>query len=134
MSDNVKKADIDKSQVPPHAPETRDEIVQEHRQRRVEEPAAASMATDAESGGSGERKEPLVPPARTSPATTSMVAEDQTETRETRAGPGDAGGQHSPRMVPQSPDKPRAGRNAFFSMVVIGLGVLVLMVVIGLLM
>jgi hypothetical protein len=90
-------AEIDPAQEA-RAPMTREEIVQMHRRRRKEEPAAAAIEPDAEAGNPTGRYagQPVerdgdgnpVDPARRDPA-------------DLRAGPGDAGAQRKPRVLPE---------------------------------
>ena len=85
-------------------PMTRDQLVQENRERRVDEPAAAPQETDSESGSAA-----AVPlSARTEPVRTHAVNAADNNERDVRAGPGDAGAAdtptRSPERVPDSRD------------------------------
>lgn len=82
---------------PATAPKTRDQLVQENRARRIDEPAAAPQETDSESGS------PAAVPlsARTEPAKTYMVNAAEDGPRDVRAGPGDAGAADTPTASPE---------------------------------
>jgi hypothetical protein len=90
---------------PADAPKNRDQLVQEHRQRSVDEPAAAPRETDAEAAGeSGETEDRPIP--RKEPVKTYAVNTGEA-TREVKAGPGDAGSAESPRTTPEPARVPR---------------------------
>jgi hypothetical protein len=87
---------------PKMPPETREQLVQDNRARREQEPAAAPQETDSESGASAQapmgRIEPLrgtVPAPETGgEARKRPVGRDPADVR---AGPGDAGSQRTPK-------------------------------------
>ncbi len=131
---------------------TRDAIIHEHPRRRREEPAAASMTTDAETGDpdppekARSRETPTAeapeepgrsegPVPRTEPAKTYLVSPGES-TRETvprsehdvRAGPGDAGGTHSPDVTPEPAKSPRTRGGQSLMWIGLGLAVLILLV------
>lgn len=97
---------------PDIAPQGRGEAMQAHSQRRKGEPAAAPLETDAESGGASalagmtagqapdDPAKPLLNEKRRSDAATAR--------HQVRAGPGDAGAQDAPEVLPKTPHTPKA--------------------------
>ncbi|HEY9040523.1 MAG TPA: hypothetical protein VIN05_16460 [Roseovarius sp.] len=83
-----------------------------NRERREEEPAAAPMETDAESGGASATSDMPAGKTPDDPAKPYLDAERRrTETadpHDVRAGPGDAGAQHAPEVLPKTPHRPKA--------------------------
>jgi hypothetical protein len=107
----------DIGKAPVTAPKNRDQLVQENRARRIEEPAAAPQETDSESGTPG--TEP--PSPRTEPARTHAVNVAGTEKRDVRAGPGDAGAADTPTRSPERmPGSRDNWRRALVILVAIG--------------
>lgn len=84
-------------EAPTTHPKTRDQLVQENRARREDEPAAAPQDTDSETGTPGAI--PVAP--RTEPARTHMVNAPESGKRDVRAGPGDAGASDRPTRPTQ---------------------------------
>jgi hypothetical protein len=115
---------------PADAPKNRDQLVQEHRQREVDEPAAAPRETDAEAGGNPDRTE-KEPVPRKEPAKTHVVNTGETK-REVRAGPGDAGAAESPRTTPRPARDPGSSGSRALIIVGLVLAVLLLIVLVGL--
>lgn len=110
-------------------PKTREELVQQNRARRQDEPAAAPQETDSETGT------PAAVPlnARTEPIQSTVVeagAPDRnTDPDDVRAGPGDAGAADRPDRAPvASPGRKDTWTRAFGILAV----VLVVAVLIGL--
>ncbi|PVA10043.1 hypothetical protein DC366_10315 [Pelagivirga sediminicola] len=90
----------------------REGTIQSHRERRQGEPAAAPMETDAESGGASAMGK--TPPGRApdDPAAPYMDEDGGLKDRarhEVRAGPGDAGAQDAPEVLPKTPKTPKSG-------------------------
>ncbi len=97
---------------PDIAPHGRDATIQAHRDRRQGEPAAAPMETDAESGGASDMADLPAGKAPDDPAKPYIDAERRrTGARgphDVRAGPGDAGAQDAPEVLPKTPHTPKA--------------------------
>ncbi len=97
---------------PDIAPHGRETAMQDHRKRREAEPAAAPSETDAESGGASAVADPSDEKTRDDPAQPYLDAErhspDAHEAHEVRAGPGDAGAQDAPELLPKTPRAPKA--------------------------
>ncbi|WP_372892612.1 hypothetical protein [Rhodosalinus sp.] len=77
-----------------HPPETRRRLIDPHRRRRAEEPAAAPIETDGEAGDARPRGGGDTPP----PDPAQSADHDPADVR---AGPGDAGAQGKPRVLPE---------------------------------
>lgn len=94
---------------PDIAPHGRRTAMQDHRERRETEPAAAPRETDAESGGASAVADEKAPD---DPAKPHLDAErpdpDARKAHEVRAGPGDAGAQDAPEVLPKTPNTPKA--------------------------
>lgn len=115
----------DIGKAPATAPKNRDQLVQENRARRIEEPAAAPMETDSESGTPGtEAHAPRAEPPRTR---AEQVA--GTEKRDVRAGPGDAGAADTPT---RSPERLRGTRDNWRRALMIVVAIAVIWVLLGL--
>jgi hypothetical protein len=124
----------------PTHPRNRDDPVQSHRQRRIDEPAAAAQVTDAESGDPaasapethGTDPVPRGEPAKTYGVTTGgTTRETAGETpRDVRAGPGDAGGAHAPGTTPDPVTPPRTRSGPAFMWVGFGLAALIVVLVV----
>jgi hypothetical protein len=95
---------------PDIAPQDRDTMMQAHRNRRQGEPAAAPMETDAESGGASALADLPEGAAPDDPAKPYLDAAKsrESESHEVRAGPGDAGAQDSPEVLPKTPRTAKA--------------------------
>jgi hypothetical protein len=125
--EKVAKAEIDPD-AEAHAPKTREEVVQHYRQRREQEPAHTPFETDDEAGNTSGRYAgaPLerdatgrpVDPARGDPA-------------DVPAGPGDAGAQASPRVLPEDLQRDRGGWGRVA--VVLGIGAVILLLMVAVL-
>ncbi|REC55476.1 hypothetical protein DRV84_11625 [Rhodosalinus sediminis] len=75
-----------------HPAGTRRRLVEPHRRRRAEEPAAAPIETDGEAGDARPRDGAVpVDPVEAAPR----------DPADLRAGPGDAGAQGKPRVLPE---------------------------------
>lgn len=107
MAKHDPKWTADTEDAPTTHPKTRDQLVQENRARREEEPAMAPRETDSESGTPG--AVPLAP--RTEPARTHAVNTADKDRRDVRAGPGDAGASDTPTQ----PTAPVSGRKDTWS-------------------
>ncbi len=94
----------------PHAPKTRDEVVQEHRRRMEVEPAAAPIEADGEAGNPAGRHggDPLPRDAAGRPRDPAAEAQ-QRDPADIPAGPGDAGAQSAPRTLPEELQRDRGG-------------------------
>jgi hypothetical protein len=115
----------DIGEAPVTAPKNRDQLVQENRARRIEEPAAAPLETDSESGTPG-----TVPSAdRQDSARTRAEKVAGTEKRDVRAGPGDAGAADTPT---RSPERLRGTRDNWRRALVILVAIAVIWVLLGL--
>jgi hypothetical protein len=109
--EKVAKAEID-PEAEAHAPRTREEVVQHYRQRRETEPAHTPFETDDEAGNlsgryagqplerdeSGRPRDPAREATRPAP-----------DPADVPAGPGDAGAQSSPRVLPEDQQRDRGG-------------------------
>ncbi len=95
---------------PDIAPQGRDATMQAHRKRRQGEPAAAPLETDAESGGASGFAGLPAGEAPDDPAKPYLDAAKRSEgeTHEVRAGPGDAGAQNAPEVLPKTPRTAKA--------------------------
>lgn len=114
----------DVDEAPTTHPKTREQLVQENRARREQEPAAAPQETDSESGASAAK----VPPTpRTQPARTPAVNAAETGEHDVRIGPGDAGASDAPthRTEPVAGRKDSWGR----ALGILGAAVLVALIV-----
>lgn len=119
----------DVGEAPATAPKTRDQLVQENRARRVEEPAAAPQETDSESGTQGTEAGAERPSPRAEPAKTHAVNVAGTEKRDVRAGPGDAGAADTPT---RSPERVPVNRDNWRRALVIIVAIGVIWVLLGL--
>jgi hypothetical protein len=122
------KPDVDDR--PADAPKNRDQLVEEHRQREIDEPAAAPRETDAEAGGNPDRTEEG-PLPRKEPAKTYVVNTEES-TREVRAGPGDAGAAESPRTTPRPARVPGASGSRTLMILGLVIAAVLLIVLAGL--
>lgn len=112
----------------PDRPQTRDEVVQEHRARRRQEPAAAPIEADGEAGNTSGRHggDPLPRDGMGRPR--DPAAEAQTrDPADIPAGPGDAGAQDAPRTLPEELQRDRGGWGRVFA--VLGLGLIAALIV-----
>ena len=75
-----------------HPAGTRRRLMEPHRRRRAEEPAAAPIETDGEAGDARPRD---------GAAPVDPVEEAPRDPADQRAGPGDAGAQGKPRVLPE---------------------------------
>jgi hypothetical protein len=99
----------DVDEAPTTHPKTREQLVQENRARRRDEPAAAPQETDSESGTPA--TEP--PVARAQPARSHAAKDAETAEHDVRIGPGDAGAQDAPTHAPEPvPDRKDSWRRA----------------------
>jgi len=151
---SVPKAEID-PKAETHAPKTRDEVVQDNRRRRAQEPALAPRETDEEAGdrsaaGAGtaaghdpggrprdpvrEGAAPATPgpdPAHASggdPAQDGAVHRDPADVP---AGPGDAGAQSRPRTLPEDLQRDRGGWGRVIAVLGAGAVILVILVLLA---
>lgn len=136
----ARKADAD--DVLPSGPKNRDQLVQENRRRdnRPHEPQRDLRA---------QPDSDLIPEARTKPATTPVVNQDQnpdasgtplraddrakpgTPPTEVRAGPGDAGKQDSPNLLAKSQNQGNGRRRAAVTLLGVGLGIVIVMILLA---
>jgi hypothetical protein len=95
---------------PPHAPKTRDEVVQENRRRRETEPAVAPIEADGEAGNPTGRHggDPLPRDPAGRPRDPAAEA-PRRDPADIPAGPGDAGAQSAPRTLPEELQRDRGG-------------------------
>ena len=116
----------DIGKAPVTAPKNRDQLVQENRARRIEEPAAAPLETDSESGTP--RHAGACPLARSRPERKPRPSPGRKK-RDVRAGPGDAGAADTPT---RSPERLRGTRDNWRGALVILVVIAVIWVLLGL--
>ena len=135
--EKVAKAEVDPD-AEAHAPRTREEVVQQYRQRREREPAHTPFETDDEAGNvsgryagqpldqdeTGRPRDPAGAPAR--PAENPAA-----DPADVPAGPGDAGAQSSPRVLPEDQQRDRGGWGRVAA--VLGLGAVILLLMVAVL-
>jgi hypothetical protein len=128
--EKVAKAEID-PEAEAHAPKTREEVVQHYRQRRETEPAHTPFETDDEAGNTSGRYagQPLERDATGRPRDPAReAARPPSDPADFPAGPGDAGAQASPRVLPEDQQRDRGGWGRVAVVLGIGAAILLLMV------
>mgnify|MGYP006274721253 FL=1 len=126
-ADTRAKGGVDRDPVP-HAPKTRDEVVQENRHRRQTEPAVAPIEADGEAGNPTGRHggDPLPRDAAGRPRDPAAEAVPR-DPADIPAGPGDAGAQSAPRTLPEELQRDRGGWGRVIAVLAAG-AVLVLLI------
>ena len=112
----------------PDRPQTRDRVVQQHRDRRRKEPAAAPIEADGEAGNTSGRHggDPLPRDGMGRPRDPVAEAPER-DPADIPAGPGDAGAQGAPRTLPEALQRDRGGWGRVLA--VLGAGLLAALII-----
>lgn len=114
-------------------PRNREDVMQQDRDRRIEEPAMAPLETDGEAGNVTGRYagQPVPKDENGNPRDPVQEATNDSDPADIPAGPGDAGAQRSPRTLPEEMQHDRGGWRRVAVILGIGAVILLVMVVIA---